>query len=74
MKGTHLKSFPPDHPIYSIGAVVGGVSTRRSKQSTSHNGGLNGESYLENSSKGRSDILGQLLNIVEERKTQSDSE
>ena len=24
MKGTYLKSWPADHPIYSIGAVVGG--------------------------------------------------
>ena len=71
MKGTHLKSFPPDHPIYSIGAVVGGVPTRRSKQSTSDNGGQNGEGYFENSSKGRSNLFGQLRNVFEKRKTQS---
>ena len=71
MKVTIHKSVPSDHPIYSIGAVVGGVPTRRSKQSTSDNGGQNGEGYFENSSKGRSDLFGQLRNIVEKRKTQS---
>ena len=30
MKVTWLKSFPPDHPIYLIGAVVGGVRTQSS--------------------------------------------
>ncbi len=71
MKVTIHKSVPSDHPIYSIGAVVGGVQTRRSKQTTSDSGGQNGEGYFENSSKGQPDILGQLRNIVEKRKTQS---
>jgi hypothetical protein len=47
-------------------ANVKGFATQGNYLGNEWNEALNGESYLENSSKGRSDILGQLRNIISE--------
>ncbi len=73
MPSTRLKSVPKDHPIYSIGAVIGGGPLRRNLQTTLEKEALNGEGYLENGSKGQPDILRQLHDIVEESKTEGDA-
>ena len=66
MKFTKMESWPADHPIYSIGAVIGGGPLRRNRQTTLEKEALNGEGYFNNGSQGRSDILGQIRDIVEE--------
>ena len=66
MKFTKMESWPADHPIYSIGAVIGGGPLRRNRQTTLQTEALNGEGYFENGAKGQPDILRQLHDIVEE--------